>query len=151
MDQKFSNKLKEGVSVREIEEFARKHTVEAFFVLAILIATISSAFDFFTGSGWSVIFTSLGLILAVFFADRFEAGVKRCCQFFHKQERFTQIVLGVVKIVLALFVPFVLFFIVGVLAGTAYHYYIRRCQSGESCKQSTPGGYKRGNSSEEHD
>ena len=119
MGQKISEKLKEGVSVREIEEFARKHTIEAFSVLAIVIATISSMFDFFTGPVWSVLFTAIGMVLAVIFAESLERGVKKCYQFIHKQEKFTQMVLGVVKIVLALFIPFVIFLGIGVLAGTA--------------------------------
>lgn len=150
MNQKFSEKLKEGVSVHEIEEFARKHTVEAFAILAIVIAAISSMFDFFTGPGWSVLFTALGMVCAVFFANRFESGVKTCYQFLHKQEKFTQIVLGIVKIVLALFVPFVIFCGIGVLAGTAYHYYVRRCLSAECAKSGMREERKKGSSSEEH-
>ena len=57
---KFTDKLKEGVSVQELEEFARKHTTEVFSVLAIIVGAISSAFDFFTGPGWTIVFTALG-------------------------------------------------------------------------------------------
>ena len=57
---KFSEKLKEGVTVKEIEEFARNHTMEVFSVLAIIIATITSCWDYFTGPGLSLFFAALG-------------------------------------------------------------------------------------------
>ena len=56
---KFTDKLKEGVSVHEIESFARKHTSEVFPVLAIVIGSISSMFDFFTGAGFSIFFVAV--------------------------------------------------------------------------------------------
>ena len=125
---KFTEKLKEGLSVHELESFARKHTTEVFSVLAIVIAAISSAFDFFTGPGMTIIFAALGTIVAIFFPAPIEKGLKQLYSFTYKQDKTTEIILGAVKIVVAIFIPFLYFGLLGLLAGTSYHYYIRHAQ-----------------------
>jgi hypothetical protein len=125
---KFTDKLKGGVSVHEMEEFARKHTTEVFSVLALIIGAISSTFDFFTGPGWTIIFTALGCIVAIFFPAPIEKGLKQLYSFTFKQEKTTEIIIGGVKIVIAIFVPFIYFGLLGLLAGTSFHYYIRHAQ-----------------------
>ncbi len=123
------DKLKEGVSVQEVEDFARKYAVEVISVAAIVIGAISSIFDFFTGPGLSVFFTAVGAILGIFFPVPVEKGLKRIYVFTFKQEKNTQLILGAVKIVVAIFIPFLIFGLLGLLAGTAYHYYVRHAQS----------------------
>jgi hypothetical protein len=145
---KFTEKLKEGVSVKEIEEFARKHTTEVFTVLALVIGAVSSIFHFFTGPGLTILFLAVGAILGIFFPVQVEKGLKQLYGFTHKQEKTTQMVLGAVKIVVALFIPFILFGIFGLLAGTSYHYYTRHAQiSGENKSSHS----HRSSSGEEHD
>ncbi len=123
--EKFTDKLKEGVSVEEIENFARKYTMEVFSSLAIIIAAISSTFDFFTGPGWSLMLGALAAVLGIVFPKQIDAALGKFYGFVVKQEKSTQIIIGVVKIVIALFVPFIIFILVGCLAGSAYHNYMR--------------------------
>lgn len=133
---KLIDKLKEGVSVHEVEEFARKYTLEVFLVLAVVVGAISSAFDFFTGPGLTLLFTAAGLVSAVFFPHSAEDWLKQLYSFSLKQEKSTQMILGSVKVIIGIFVPFILFGIVGLLAGSAYHHFTRQFQmSGE--KKST--------------
>lgn len=122
------DKLKEGVSVHELEGFARKHTTEVFSILAIIIGTISSSFDFFTGPKTTLFFLALSAIISVMFPVPVEKGLRQVYSFTFKQEKMTEIVLGSVRIVIALFVPFVYFSLIGLLAGTSYHYYLKRSQ-----------------------
>ncbi len=145
---KLSEKLKEGVSVQEIEDFARKHTTEVFSVLAIIISAISSAFDFFTGPGWSIFFLALGTIVAIFFPAPIERGLKQLYSFTFKQEKTTEMILGGVSLIVAIFIPFLYFGLLGLLAGTSYHYYIRHSQIMNENRPSRP---HRGSSGEEHD
>lgn len=129
MDKKFSDKIKEGVSVREIEDFARKYTTEVFCILAIIIATISSCWDFFlNGPKLALFFLALGSILGVLFPVPIENALKKIYNFAFKQEKSTQIILGSVKLVVSLFMPFIIFALLGLLAGTAYHYFVRHAQ-----------------------
>lgn len=125
---KFKEKIKEGVSVREIEEFARQHTIEVFAILAIIIATITSIWDYFTGSRMAIFFLAIGTIIAILFPVPIERGLKRFYNFVIKQEKATQIIVGIVKIVAAIFVPFILFAVIGLLAGSSFHYFIRHAQ-----------------------
>lgn len=71
---------------------------------------------------------ALGSILAILFPVPIERGLKGIYNFTFNQEKSTQIILGSVKLVAALFVPFVLFAFFGLLAGTSYHYYVRHAQ-----------------------
>jgi hypothetical protein len=60
----------------------------------------------------------------------------------------TQLILGSVKIIIAIFIPFALFAIMGLLAGTSYHYYTRRGQTNIQMKP-PQASYHKGD--EEHD
>lgn len=133
---KFTEKLKEGVSVQEIENYTRKHLPEVFAVAALVIGAASSSWDFFIGPKLTILFFTLGTILGIFFSVPVEKKLNSYYSFCNKQEMTTQLVLGVLKIVVALFIPFVLFGLFGLLAGTAYHYFTRHAQSYESNKPS---------------
>lgn len=142
------DKIKEGVSVQEVEDFARKYTVEVFSVFAILIGSISSMYDFFTGPKMTIFFLAIGLILGIFFPAPVERGLKRFYSFSFKQEKMTQMVIGCVEIVVGLFIPFILFGFLGLLAGTSYHYYTRHAQIMSENRPNKPGRHSSG---DEHD
>jgi hypothetical protein len=144
---KFTEKLKEGVSVHEIEQFARTYTMEVFTVAALVIGAISSAWDFFTGPKLTIFLFTIGAILGIFFPTPVEKGLKSLYHFAYKQEKTTQVIFGAVKIIVAIFIPFVLFGIFGLLAGTAYHYYNRHAQTSGT----PPHHVHRESSGDEHD
>lgn len=121
-----TEKFKEGVSVQEIESFARKYTTEAFLILSVIIATISSTFSFFTGAGWSLVLGGLGTIVSIALPDAIHKIEKIFFSFAAKQEKPVQIVIGVVQIILALFVPLVIFAQIGLLAGLSFHHFLRQ-------------------------
>lgn len=145
---KLVDKLKEGVSVHELEGFASKHTTEVFTVIAIIIGAISSSFDFFTGPKLTILFLTIGALVALFFPAPVEKGLKQLYSFTFKQEKMTEIILGAVKIVVAIFIPFVYFGLLGLLAGTSYHYYIRHAQI---MSQNPPSTSRRSEVGDEHD
>lgn len=145
---KFVDKLKEGVSVHELEGFASKHTTELFSVIAMVIGAISSAYDFFTGPTLTIFFLTIGALVAVFFPAPVEKGLKQLYSFTFKQEKMTEIILGAVKIVVAIFIPFLYFGLLGLLAGTSYHYYIRHAQI---MSENRPSSTHKGEAGDEHD
>lgn len=134
--QKMSDMLKDGVSVQEIETFARKYTTEVFLVLAILIASISSIFDFFSGPGWSIAFAGVCMIIAVLLPDQIEKGMKKLFSFSSKNEKSMQIIIGIVRIVIAIFIPFIIFGLLGLLAGTSFHLHMKNATANKSHKDS---------------
>jgi uncharacterized membrane protein len=121
----FSDKIKEGVSVHEIETFARKYTTEAFIILAIIIGATSSIFGFFTCAKTAIFFAAIGSIVSISFPDAILVFEKKYFEFVAKQEKPAQIAIGIVKIAIALFVPFITFAQIGLLAGVAFHHFSR--------------------------
>jgi hypothetical protein len=77
-----------------------------------------------------------------------EKGLKQFYSFTFKQEKMTQLIIGCVKIVVGLFIPFVLFGFIGLLAGTSYHYYTRHAQV---MSQNRPGSQRESSDESEHD
>ncbi len=117
----FSDKIKEGVSVQEIEDFAKKYTNEMFLVLAFVIACISSIFDFFTGPTFSIVCATIGAIVALLMPERIREIAEKISGFIHKKDKTTQIVVGIVRIVIAIFLPFILFAGIGLQCGIGFH------------------------------
>lgn len=127
-NKKLTERFKEGISPEQLENFARKHTPEVFSTVALFLGAVSSIFDFFTGAGWSILFCALGAIIAISFPVATEQKLKKIYNFSLSQDKMTEMVLGGVKIVIAIFLPFLFFGLIGLLAGTSYHYYIRHAQ-----------------------
>src|SRR5438128_129285 len=96
-------KDKDGVSVKEIEKFAKKHRFEVFFGLAIVLACFFSFVMF--GTGWAILLASVGGILGVLFPAKVEFIAKKVYNFIFKQEQTIQIVLGIFGLILAIFIP----------------------------------------------
>ncbi len=122
---KIAEKIKEGVSVEEIEKFARKYTTEVFLIIAIIIATISSAFGFFTGPTWSLLFGGLGAVISVAMPDKLEGMLKKITTLAFKKDKSTEIIVGIVRIVLSIFIPFIIFAEIGLLSGITFHHFAR--------------------------
>ena len=111
MDQ---NKPKDGVSVKEIETFAKKNRFEVFFC-AIFILSCFFTFVFFTA--WSLIFIAIGGILGVVLPTSVEKLLRTAMRFVIRQERTTQLVLGAVTCVLSIFLPPLIFLLMGLSGG----------------------------------
>lgn len=115
-----NDKFKEGVSVKEIENFTKKHRFEVFFCLVFVFACFFS-WAFF-GTGWSIVLASIGAILGVLMPGKIEFLGKRTFHFIFKQEQTTQIILGVVSLVLSIFLPPLIFLLIGMHGGKSlYH------------------------------
>ena len=119
--EKFTEKLKEGVSVEEIEKFARKYTNEMFLILSLIIATVSSVFGFFTGPSWSLFFAGLLAIVGIALPDQVGMVLNKLSKLQMQSEKSATIIIGIVRLVLSIFIPFVLFAELGLLAGHAFH------------------------------
>ncbi len=110
---------KEGMSVREIENFARKYTYEVFFSLVFILASFFSMVMF--GVTWCIYLACLGGILGVWFPMKVEKSVRGVFQFVNKQQKPTMIVLGVVGLIVAVFLPPLVFFVLGLMGGKSLY------------------------------
>ena len=108
------NKLKDGVSVKEIENFAKQHRFEVFYCVAFVLACF---FTFVFFAAWSLVFAALGGIIGVAMASGIDKFIKSMVRFVLKQERTTQIILAVVGWILSIFLPPLTFLLIGLAGG----------------------------------
>jgi hypothetical protein len=113
------NKSKEGISVKELEGFAKKYRFEVFFCL-LFVFTCFFSFVFF-GAGWAVILGSIGGIIGTLIPVKIESFVKSMFRFVFKQETTTQLILGAVALIVAIFLPPLIFLLMGLNAGKHMH------------------------------
>jgi hypothetical protein len=113
------NKSKDGISVKEMEAFAKKHRFEVFFCLAFILAC------FFTfvmwGAAWSIVSAAIGAVIGVLLSGKVANLSKTVFGFIFKQEQSTQLVLGVVALILAIFIPPLYFLLLGLHGGKDMH------------------------------
>lgn len=111
---------KEGVSVRDVEEFAKRHRFEVVFCLMFFLAGIFSFMNFF-GPGWSITLAVVGGIVSVVFPVKADEILRKIMKFFVKQETTMQVVLGVVCVLVSIFLPLVVFLLIGAFAGKSMY------------------------------
>jgi chromate transport protein ChrA len=107
---------KKGVSVKEIEEFTKKHRYEVFFCALFILTCIFSLFGHF-GCGWSIFFAMGGAVLGIIFPTKTESLLRMVFKFIFKQDKTIQIVLGAVSLIFAIFLPFIIFLVIGLIGG----------------------------------
>lgn len=110
-----AKKSKEAMTVQEIEDVAKKYRFELFFCLSFILASLFTS-SFF-GTGWSIFLAALGGILGVWFPAKIEKFFAASFQFLFHQEKVTQIVLGVVGLILSVFLPPLIFLLLGLMGG----------------------------------
>ena len=112
-------KLKEGVSVQDIESYAKKHSVEVFLVIAIILAMIFSIFNLsFTSSNWGIFLAGIGALLGILMPVQINGFLEKIFSFILKKDKTTIIMVGIIRILIAIIVPAVIFGFFGLLAGT---------------------------------
>lgn len=110
-----TEKPKEGVSVKEIEKFTKKYRFEVFYTVTFVLACLFSFIVW--GAFWSVLLATVGALVGVLLPAKVTQCSNKSCAFVFKQEPTTQLILGVVVLILAIFVSPVIFFILGANGG----------------------------------
>lgn len=119
-------KKKEGVSVKEIEGYAKKHRFELFYSLFFILASL---FTFvFWGPAFSIFLCGGGAVVATFLPDKAQALFGKILSFFEKQEGTTQMILGIVGLIVAIFLAPLVFLLMGFHAGMSLIMHSRRPQ-----------------------
>lgn len=109
------NKNNEGITVKEIERLAKKHRFEVFFCLSFLFACFFS-FIFF-GIGWAILLASIGGILGVLLPQKIDQMTRKMFQFVFKQESTSQLIFGIVLLIVSIFLPPLVFLLIGMHGG----------------------------------
>lgn len=115
MSDEQNQEKKEGMSVQELENFGRKYRFEIFFLVYFILATFFT-FVFF-GAAWSIYLAGIGGVLGIWLPAKVEKAAQGSFHFVLKQEKMTQIILAVVGVVVAFFLPPLVFFLLGLMGG----------------------------------
>lgn len=111
------HKPREGLSIKEIEHYSRKHQFEIVFCLAFVLAFLFSSVLY--SMGWSLLGAAVGGIIGVLFRDKVANFSRVVFQFVLKQEKTTQLILGVVLLIVAIFLSPLIFLFLGAHGGKA--------------------------------
>lgn len=111
----------EGMSVSELENFGKKYRFEIFFFVYFVLATVFNSVFF--SMAWNIYLAGIGAVLGIWFPSKVECASKGAFGFIYKQERATQIVLACVGILIAFFLPPIIFLGIGLMAGAGTHHF----------------------------
>lgn len=113
-------------SIKEIEAFTKKNRFQVGVGLAIVLASLFSYF--LSMMGLSILGSAVGALIGILFPTQADKITKMVVQFVGRQEHTTQLVLGAVLLILGIFLPPVIFLLIGLHGGKD----IRQMSSGKS-------------------
>ncbi len=108
-------KKKEGVSVKELEGYARRHRFEIFFCILFVLASLFTLI--FWGPTLSIFLASIGAIIAIFIPNQIDQLADKMAHMVLTKEKSTVLVIGIVALIAAIFVAPIIFLWVGLQAG----------------------------------
>ena len=120
MDDKNKEFKPEGVSMRDIEQLTGKYLHEGFIVLTVLCASISSYFEFITGSFLSLISCTIGVAVSIFCFKQVDPFATKVQSFIFRQDKMIALIIGGLRVIIGIFLSWVVFALVGVLAGIGF-------------------------------
>lgn len=111
---------KEGVSIREIEEFAKQHRSKLLLTVVFAMAALFGLWGAFK-PGWCVMLGMGAAILGYLAPLQTMNALRKVFQFVIKQENAVRFTLCAIIVLLACFVPFSIFVLVGSLGGSTVY------------------------------
>ena len=106
---------KEGVSVKELEGYAKKHRLEVFFCLLFIIASLFTLI--FWGATLSIFFAGAGGVVSVLMPQKIETLARKVMTTIFRQEKATVLIVGIAILIAAMFLAPLIFLLVGLHAG----------------------------------
>lgn len=108
-------KKKEGVSVKELEGYAKKNRFEIFFCILFILASLFTLI--FWGPMWSVFATGVGGILSVLFTHQVENLAHKVLGTITSKELTFQLIIALLAFIVAIFLAPLVFLLFGLHAG----------------------------------
>ncbi|MCI5051630.1 MAG: hypothetical protein MRY21_00660 [Simkaniaceae bacterium] len=121
------NKQNDGMSVQEIESMAKKYRFELVFCVTFLLAGIFAYI--FNVMGWSILLATIGGIVGICLPKHIDNWMGTCLGFVLKQEKVTQIVIGVVLVIISIFLSPIIFLLMGIMGGVEIYQSVGRHSS----------------------
>ncbi len=108
-------KKKEGVSVKELEGYAKKHRFEIFFCILFVLASLFTLI--FWGPTLSIFLTGIGAIIATFLPNQIEQMAGKMAHMVLSKDKTTVLVIGIAALIVAIFLAPLVFLWIGLHAG----------------------------------
>ncbi|NGX39802.1 MAG: hypothetical protein KR126chlam1_01135 [Chlamydiae bacterium] len=108
-------KKKDGMSVKELEGYAQKHRYEIFFCLLFVLASLFTLV--FWGAELSVLLAGAGGIISILMPEKIHNFSKSMSSKISKMEKTTQMIVGIVALIVAIFLAPLVFLVIGLHAG----------------------------------
>jgi len=108
-------KKKEGMTVKELEGYAKRHRFEIFFCSLFILASLFTLI--FWGPTLSILLAGIGGIISSLFSDKLEGFARKMAGTFLKKEGTTQIIVGIIALIVAIFLAPLVFLLIGLHAG----------------------------------
>lgn len=108
-------KKKEGVSVRELEGYAKKHRFEIFFCILFVFASLFTLV--FWGPTLSIFLAGIGSIISIFFPRTIDQYAQKFAFKIFSKEATTQLIIGIIALIIAIFLAPIIFLVIGLYAG----------------------------------
>ena len=103
-------KKKEGLSVKELEGYAKKHRFEIFFCLLFVFASLFTLI--FWGPTLSIFLVAIGGIISVFMPNKITQMAQKARNALLSKELTTQLIVAIAALVVAIFLaPIIILFI----------------------------------------
>lgn len=106
---------KEGVTVKEIESYAKNYKYEIFLCVLFLFATLFSLA--FWGASLSIFFAGIGAIVGTLLAEKIQVFNDKMSDKINSKEAAFQMILGLLGLIVAIFLAPVIFLMLGVHGG----------------------------------
>lgn len=114
--------IKQGMP--NFQRYARSHTNEFFSILALVIASFSCWKGLVFGTvGWSLLAFNITAIWAIVAPNQANSILEQYYKLTTRQSKTAEVIVGAIKLAVALVIPWATFAIVGMLAGESYHNY----------------------------
>lgn len=108
-------KKKEGVSIKELENYAKNHHFEIFFCILFILASLFTLV--FWGSTLSIFLSGLGGIVSVFMPAKIDSFSKKMAHKVFSKDATTLLIIGIAALVAAIFLAPIIFLLIGLHAG----------------------------------
>lgn len=123
-------KKKDGVSVKELEGYAKKHRFEIFFCILFILASLFTLV--FWGPTLSIFLAGIGGIISVFMPSQIEAFSRKMAHTVFSKEATMQLIIAIVALIVAIFLAPIIFLLVGLHAGKSMLHMARESSEGSS-------------------
>lgn len=121
---------KEGLSIKELEGFTKKHRLEVFFCLLFFLAGLFSLILW--SPSWSIILGAIGAIIGALLPAKMQQFGRSLWQFVFRQDRTTQIIMAAIALVIAIFISPLIFLFIGLHGGKSMHTAASSAASGKN-------------------